>query len=47
MPAAPCRFSTITGWPRRSDIFGAIRRDMMSVVFPGGNGMTILIGLLG
>ena len=47
MPLAPGRFSTITGWPRRSVIFGPIRRDMMSVVLPGGNGMMILIGFEG
>ncbi len=47
MPLAPGRFSTITCWPRRSPIFGAIRRDMMSVVFPGGKGTTIRIGLPG
>src|SRR5262245_22104544 len=44
MPLAPGRFSTITCWPRRSDIFGAMRRDMMSVVLPGGNGMMMRIG---
>src|SRR6266496_4377819 len=47
MPLAPGRFSTSTGWPSRSVIFGPIRRDMMSVVLPGGNGTTILIGLEG
>src|SRR5258706_9362573 len=47
MPLAPGRFSTITCWPSRSLIFGAIRRDMVSVVLPGGNGMTIRIGFDG
>src|SRR6266446_1497218 len=47
MPLAPGRFSTSTGWPSRSVIFGPIRRDMMSVVLPGGNGTMILIGLEG
>src|SRR4030095_13217533 len=47
MPLAPGRFSTMTCWPRRSDIFGAMRRDMMSVVLPGGNGMMMRIGLDG
>src|SRR5262245_19217569 len=47
MPAAPGRFSTMTCCPRRSDILGAMRRDMMSVVFPGGNGMMMRIGFDG
>src|SRR2546427_4109414 len=47
MPLAPGRFSTSAGWPSRSAIFGPIRRDMMSVVLPGGNGTTILIGFEG
>src|SRR6266571_161383 len=47
MPLAPGRFSTSTGWPSRSVIFGPIRRDMMSVVLPGGNGTMILIGFEG
>src|SRR3954468_6506110 len=47
MPLAPGRFSTITCCPRCSDIFGAMRRDMMSVVLPGGNGMMMRIGFDG
>jgi len=47
MPLAPGRFSTITCCPRRSLIFGAMRRDMMSVVFPGGKGMMMRTGLVG
>src|SRR6202795_541554 len=47
MPLAPGLFSTSTGWPRRSVILGLMRRDMMSVVLPGGKGTTILIGLEG
>src|SRR6266850_7617270 len=47
IPLAPGRFSTITCCPRRSAIFGAMRRDMMSVVLPGGNGMMMRIGLDG
>src|ERR1051325_8485021 len=47
MPLAPGRFSTITCCPRRSEIFGAMSRDMMSVVLPGGNGMMMRIGLDG
>ena len=47
MPLAPGLFSTITCWPRRSAIFGAISRDMKSVVFPGGNGITMRIGFDG
>src|SRR6266568_677470 len=47
MPLAPGRFSTSTGWPSRSVIFGPIRRAMMSVVLPGGNGTMILIGFEG
>src|ERR1044072_4082409 len=47
MPLAPGRFSMITCWPSRSLIFGAIRRDMMSVVFPGGNGMMMRTGFDG
>src|SRR5204862_6725577 len=33
--------------PMRSVIFGPARRVMMSMVLPGGKGMTILIGLAG
>src|SRR5207302_520195 len=33
--------------PMRSVIFGPARRVMMSMVLPGGKGMTILIGLEG
>src|SRR5262245_65859431 len=47
MPAAHGRFSTITCCPMRSVIFGAMRRDMMSVVFPGGKGMMMRIGFDG
>src|SRR5256885_17198654 len=47
MPLAPGRFSTMICWPRRSVIFGPARRVMMSMVLPGGKGMTILIGLAG
>ncbi len=47
MPLAPGRFSTITCWPRRSLIFGAMRRDMMSVVLPGGKGTTMRTGFDG
>src|SRR2546427_326395 len=47
MPLAPGRFSTRIGWPRCSVILGPIRRVMMSVVLPGGKGMTILIGFEG
>src|ERR1044071_2333350 len=47
IPLAPGRFSTITCCPRRSAIFGAMSRDMMSVVLPGGNGMMMRIGLDG
>jgi hypothetical protein len=39
--------TTITFWPRRSASLGAIRRDMMSMVLPGGNGTTIRIGFDG
>src|SRR4051794_8788431 len=40
MPAAPGLFSTITGWPQRSDSFCAISRAPVSVPPPGGNGTT-------
>ena len=43
-PFAPGRFSTTTGWPSRSDIFGAISRARMSIPPPGGKPMTIRIG---
>ena len=43
-PLAPGRLSTITGWPSRSDIFGAIRRARMSMPPPGGNPMTMRTG---
>ena len=47
MPLAPGRFSTTTCCPIRSLIFGAISRDMMSIVFPGGNGTISFMGLDG
>jgi hypothetical protein len=47
MPLAPGRFSTMICWPRRSVILGPIRRDMISIVLPGGNGTMILTGLAG
>ncbi len=47
MPLAPGRFSTMTCCPSRSAIFGPMRRDMMSIVFPGGNGTMRRMGLFG
>jgi len=35
--AAPARLSTTTFCPRRSASLGAMSRDMMSIVLPGGN----------
>ena len=35
-PLAPALFSTTTGWPSASDIFGAMRRAMRSAPPPGG-----------
>src|SRR4051812_30008621 len=46
-PAAPTRFSTSTGWPRRSASFGASSRELMSVGPPGAKGTTQWIGRLG
>ena len=37
----PGRFSTMTDWPRRSAILGAISRARMSMPPPGGKPMTI------
>src|SRR5260221_7958572 len=47
MPLAPGRFSTTSCWPRRSPTLGAMRRDMMSIVSPGGNGTIRRTGLVG
>jgi hypothetical protein len=47
LPFAPPRLSTTTGWPSCSDSLTAISRPMMSLVPPGGNGTTILIGRTG
>src|SRR2546430_380438 len=47
MPLAPGRFSTTICCPSRSLIFGAASRLMRSMVFPGGKGTIIFIGLLG
>ena len=46
-PPAPARFSTTTGWPRSSDIFGATRRVMMSVEVPAPKGTTTRTGRFG
>jgi hypothetical protein len=43
-PFAPGRFSTTTGWPSRSAIFGAINRARMSMPPPGGKPMTMRSG---
>src|SRR4051812_49755230 len=47
LPAAPTRFSTSTGCPRRSVSFGARMRELMSVGPPGAKGTTQRIGWLG
>jgi len=47
LPLAPGLFSTITGWPRRSESFGPTVRAMMSMPVPGVKGTTTLIGWLG
>src|SRR5205823_10614722 len=40
----PARFSITTGLPIRSCSFGAIARRITSILPPGGNGTTKLIG---
>src|SRR3990172_3234227 len=45
-PLPPGLFSTTTGWPSVSPIFGASRRASVSAT-PPGNGTTILTGLAG
>jgi len=47
LPAAPPRFSTITGCPHFSPIFCAITRPRMSVVPPGAHGTIMRTGLVG
>src|SRR5688500_9897802 len=47
LPPAPGRFSTTTCWPSALASWSAITRARMSVDWPGGNGTTILIGLVG
>src|SRR6185295_6652883 len=43
----PTRFSTTTCWPRRSPIFTATMRPMVSELEPAENGTIILIGRSG
>src|SRR4051794_17158559 len=47
LPPAPVRFSTITGWPRCSDILAATMRPTVSTAPPAANGTTIRIGRFG
>src|ERR1700704_4494839 len=47
LPAAPARFSTITGWPHLRDSFSPMMRGMTSALPPAGKGTTILTALLG
>src|SRR5258706_10162365 len=44
MPAAPTRFSTITGWPRLVDRRSCIARAIRSAVLPTGQGMMMPTG---
>jgi hypothetical protein len=43
-PPPPARFSITTGLPIRSCSFGAIARRITSILPPGGNGTTKVIG---
>jgi hypothetical protein len=45
LPVAPARFSTMTLWPSVPVMSCASWRAMMSLVVPGPNGTTIVIGL--
>src|SRR5438876_8884756 len=45
LPAAPGRFSTITGWPHFSESFSATMRGMRSALPPAGNGTTMRTAL--
>src|SRR5882672_1458570 len=47
MVEPPTRFSTTTCWPRRSPIFTATMRAMVSELEPAENGTIILIGRSG
>src|SRR5437667_9025744 len=47
LPAAPARFSTMTGWPHLSDSFSPMMRGMTSALPPAGKGATILTDLFG
>src|SRR5688572_23335083 len=47
MVEPPTRFSTTICWPRRSPIFAAMMRAMVSELEPAENGTTILIGRSG
>src|SRR5437667_5593517 len=47
LPAAPGRFSTITGWPHFSESFSATMRGMRSALPPAGNGTTMRTALAG
>ncbi|MNX67767.1 hypothetical protein D3C86_989130 [compost metagenome] len=47
LPAAPGLFSTITGWPKVSDIFWPRILASTSLDPPGGSGTMIRIGLFG
>ena len=46
-PPPPARFSTTTGLPMRSCSFGAIARSTASMLPPGGNDTTTVIGPVG
>src|SRR6476620_11229015 len=46
-PPAPGLFSTMTGWPSAAVSFSPMVRARMSVVPPGANGTTHLMGLPG
>src|SRR6185369_6945484 len=47
LPPAPTRFSTTTGWPRRSARFVATMRAVRSVPPPGGKPTSMRTGLAG
>ena len=46
-PLAPVRFSYTTGWPIEAETLSPTRRATRSSPGPGGNGMTMVMGLLG
>jgi len=47
LPAAPARFSMMTGWPIDSDILAPTRRASTSTAPPAANGTITRIGFIG